>query len=394
MSIWNKVLLGFIFVLSLGFFYMAARTLKTHQVWRESAQKHEQAIRDTLLKTKIRPEEIYSEMVRMVAEKSISPNAETIQRILKEAEATRADQQNSLRLLKAQLDQEIFRRGRVWRGVQPVKPPTVPDAEGNFELMVELSEELPIISEQDKKIPLISEKMILYVFEEKPAQEKGRYLGEFSVSGVGGKQLTLKPAKKLSEGQYRRLAQSRGPWVLYERLPMDGYDLFEGLTEEQLRAMMPEAEYREIVKHGKPAEPEDPPEYVHDGKYQRPLVDFAVALGYAHRRRSELIDLKKAADRDKATVDQAVANAQQEQKALEQQKAEAEKALAQMEAQRDAAADHLKEVENSLAAKQLEIQKTIAQIQDYTRQIARIQLEVSRKIEQRVQAALQAAAEK
>ncbi|MCS7303631.1 MAG: hypothetical protein NZ602_00785 [Thermoguttaceae bacterium] len=368
---------------SLGFFYMAARTLKTHQVWRESVQKHEQAIQDALLKSKVRPEEIYSQMVRMVAEKTISPNAETIQRILKEAESTRADQQNSLRLLKLQLDREILMRGRVWRGVQPAKPPTAPDEQGDFELMVELTEESPI-----------SARMIVYLFEEKPAQEKGRYLGEFKVSGVGGKQLTLKPAKKLDAAQYRRLAQSRGPWVLYERLPMDGYDLFEGLSEEQLRAMMPEADYQQILKHGKLAEPDDPPDCVVDGKYQRPLVDFALAIGHAHRRRSELIDLKKTADREKATVDKALATAQQQQKVLEDWKRTAEQALAQMQAERDVAAEHLKEVESTLAAKQAEIQKTIASIQDLTRQIARIQLEVSRKIEQRVQAALQAAAEK
>ena len=30
MSIWNKVLIGFIFVVALGFFYVATRTLKTH----------------------------------------------------------------------------------------------------------------------------------------------------------------------------------------------------------------------------------------------------------------------------------------------------------------------------------------------------------------------------
>jgi len=383
MSIWNKVLLGFIFLLSLGFFYMAARTLKTHQVWRESAQKHEAAIRDALLKASVRPEEMYAEMTRRIAEKAISPNSETMERILREAEGTRATQQNSLRLLKEQLDWEILMRGRVWRGVQPTKPPTAPDQQGEFELMVALTEEAPI-----------SPQMILYLFEEKSVQDKGRYLGEFKVSGVGGKQLTLKPAKKFDDQQYKRLAQSRGPWVVYERLPMDSYDLFEGLSEEQLRAMMPESDWRAILKHGKPAEPDDPPDCVVDGKYQRPLTDFTLALNYAHRRRSELVDLKKAADREKATVDNALAAAQQEQKTHEAWKATAQQALSQMEAERDAAAEHLKEVENALAAKQAEIQKTIAQIQDLTRQIARIQLEVSRKIEQRVQAALQAAAPK
>ena len=40
MSIWNKVLVGLIFVASLAFFYMAMRTLKTHQYWRQNARGH------------------------------------------------------------------------------------------------------------------------------------------------------------------------------------------------------------------------------------------------------------------------------------------------------------------------------------------------------------------
>ena len=44
MSIWNKILIGLIIVALLPFFYMAARTLKTHQHWREKAQAFEEQI--------------------------------------------------------------------------------------------------------------------------------------------------------------------------------------------------------------------------------------------------------------------------------------------------------------------------------------------------------------
>ena len=44
MSIWNKVLVGLIGVASLALFYLAARTMKTHQYWRELAAKFEQRI--------------------------------------------------------------------------------------------------------------------------------------------------------------------------------------------------------------------------------------------------------------------------------------------------------------------------------------------------------------
>ncbi len=44
MGIWNKVLVGLIGVASLVLFYLAARTMKTHQYWRELAAKYEQRI--------------------------------------------------------------------------------------------------------------------------------------------------------------------------------------------------------------------------------------------------------------------------------------------------------------------------------------------------------------
>jgi hypothetical protein len=278
-------------------------------------------------------------MLGLVAKGTLSPYNETIQEILQETEAVREGEQKSLRSLRAALDRELFMRGRVWRDVRPAKRPTEPNEKGEFELMVDMA------SEQHQ----LTDKMVLYLFEEKLAQDGGRYLGEFRVSGVGGKQVTLNPAKKMDQEEYNRLVKSSGPWVIYERLPMDRHDLFEGLSEQDLKAMMPSA-YQEILRHGQPAKADDPPECVVDGKYQRPLIDFALALNHAHIRRSQLIDLKKAAERDKEMIDKALAVAQAQQKVYEQQKEEAEKALKQMEAERNAAAAHLKEVEERTRA--------------------------------------------
>ena len=44
MSIWNKVLVGLICVASLALFYLAARTLRTHQYWCDLARQHEDKI--------------------------------------------------------------------------------------------------------------------------------------------------------------------------------------------------------------------------------------------------------------------------------------------------------------------------------------------------------------
>lgn len=45
MSIWNKIVIGFVFVASVAFFYLAARTLKTHQYWRTLTLRHEEKIK-------------------------------------------------------------------------------------------------------------------------------------------------------------------------------------------------------------------------------------------------------------------------------------------------------------------------------------------------------------
>ncbi len=356
MSIWNKVLLGLIFVLSLGFFYMAAQTLKMHQVWRTSAQQYEEAIAQA------------------------QEEADQLKNgVLEGLQVKKA----GVRQLKDALDREVFMRGRVWRGVQPASRPTQQDPEGQFELMVDLQNEGHQITDQ----------MTVYLFEEKLARDGGQYLGEFRVSGLGGTQITLKPAKRMNDQEYNRLTKSAGPWMLYERLPMDRHDLFDGVPEEELKAMLPEAAYREILKHGKPADPDDPPERVVNGKYQRPLVDFALALGYAHIRWSEWIDQIKSIQRDLEAVKTALALAEARQKLHGQEKADVQKELADMEAQRDAVAAHLKEVEEALAARYTMIQQTVEKIQNLARQIARFQLEATRRIDERTRAALQSRAE-
>ena len=44
MSIWNKILLGCIFVTALALFVLSARALQAHRVWHETYNKHKEAI--------------------------------------------------------------------------------------------------------------------------------------------------------------------------------------------------------------------------------------------------------------------------------------------------------------------------------------------------------------
>ena len=87
-----------------------------------------------------------------------------------------------------------------------------------------------------------NKKAVLYAFEEADVQKKGQYLGEFTASGVDDKKSLLTPTAKLTAREINRLkklAKTKGPWVLYEMLPRDSHELFAGLGDEQLKAMLP-----------------------------------------------------------------------------------------------------------------------------------------------------------
>ena len=69
----------------------------------------------------------------------------------------------------------------------------------------------------------IADKTILHVFEKNDVQKGGRYLGEFKVVGVTPTTWPSTYAQALG-AQLQHLAQSKGPWVLFARLPLDSHE--------------------------------------------------------------------------------------------------------------------------------------------------------------------------
>jgi hypothetical protein len=354
MSIWNKVLLGFILVASLAFFYLAARTLKTQQAWRSSAQAFEKAI------------------------EKAKQEKEGYEEGFKEGE----DLKLGIRQLKIELHKMMLARGRVWYGVTPKQVANTPP-EGLFAMVT-------IDAPDPHKI---SDKMILYAFEEKDAHSGGKYLGEFKVDSVDEKQAKLVPTMKPDDSEIDRVTKATGTWTLYERLPTDSHDLFTELTEDQLKSLVPQELLAEYLKDGKPAEANDPEERVSkDKKYVRELFDYATAFQQLHVERSALIDLIAAAKRNLATILSAMETAELAKKQNEQDKVEAQKEKDVVVAERDAAEASLKEVEALLADRQKAVQQAVSLIQSMAGEVARIQLEATRKINERTRALMQAGA--
>ncbi len=140
-------------------------------------------------------------------------------------------------------------RGSVWRGVSPasaINPQT-------NRLTVKLAEPLPHGLEQNS---------IVYMFEEgepnaAAPQEGAQFLGEFRVVAVQPDTAELESVYRLDNRTGNRIASSQRPWILYETMPRDQYQLFAGKTEEELRQMLPAATVQEYLRHGTPATPDD-----------------------------------------------------------------------------------------------------------------------------------------
>ncbi len=336
MSIWNKILIGLILVALLPFFYMAVKTLKTHQHWREAAQSleaqlemqekiHEVIRRGGTLDLqglKARERVTVDDLSVIPPDVEVSPGPSGTVNIRGEV--------LGLNMATVQLEHLLANRGRLWRGCLPQKI----NPGGSVSVKVDSSEPHGVTT-----------KMSLFVFEEdeidetkfdpryrngnlaeeeyvdptladpagaQPAQPAApaaenatpkRYLGEFLVAGVNNDEISMVPADQLGprELQQLQIAIQRGKWTLYEAMPADTHDVFGGLDEKQVTdrlADVPEAIRTEFLKDGEPATQAvmdgwgvvGKPEVDDEGKsvYVRPLRDFTYLFGYYHMARARL----------------------------------------------------------------------------------------------------------
>jgi hypothetical protein len=128
----------------------------------------------------------------------------------------------------------------------------------------------------------IDDKIILNAFQGLDNPGSGRYMGEFKVSGVEGNNVMLTPTYTPGAARRALLQQAHAPWSLYEVLPADKNELFAGMSEEDIREMLPKLlrqqpgeanddfqarriEHEELVaeylQDNKPIKPDDPPRW-------------------------------------------------------------------------------------------------------------------------------------
>ncbi len=352
MSILSRVLAGFIFVACLVFFYSAARTLQTHQAWREKAMTLENQLETTL-----------------------AQNERFIE----------GDQNSSgIRQLSVELHDVLVDRGRVWYGVMPGP---IDDAGATS---VTIADPVP---------HGITGNAILYVFEEstsEPAERFGSYLGAFKVAGVTeadpqqegqAGQVALVPATPLPPAELDRLKASSGPWALYEMMQRDRHDVFAELDEAGLRAILPESTVGEYLKHGNPAEGADPAERVdEEGNYDRQLRDYSVVMRELDRQMILLRDRIASYESALAALNFATNDSAQQEVFRNQEIADLTEFLKLKRHELKAVQDYQQRLETALQKANQALAENLAANQALEEELARRQLAALEAIEDQTQA--------
>ncbi|MBN2024119.1 MAG: hypothetical protein JW809_15150 [Pirellulales bacterium] len=357
MSIWNKVLVGLIILASFGFVYLAMVTLKTHQYWRGTAQKFEDAIATT------------------------TDQADQLE------ESGLPDGLGGLRKLQVDLHKFLNERGRVWYGCVPrnMDPRT-----GN--IVVTLSP--PPVQPQPEEagaepggpkpqrvIP--DEGTVLYVFDadKPPANVQNRadlgvFLGEFVVIRVAGDAVEIQPSMAMTPAQMKQLVGNRGPWTLRERLPNDTRDMFAGVDRETLTRLLPPTVVDEYVNAGK------------DG-FERKLRDYRVLIKSYDKQRAEMIEQLEQVKWHLRAIETSVADLKTQIQARQVELTSLAADLKEMSRQRDAAVAHQKALRDELAGREKRIQELLAENRAVATRIAALQTEAVRAIDQRTSVARQ-----
>ena len=216
MSIWNKILVGLIAVASLGFFYLAARTLKTHTYWYGKAAAAEARDRAT-------------------------------QGRQQAAHGRRREGRQA-----GGAGHPPAPRGLVQAAGGP--PPGVVQLPGQgHSLGPRRGDGRDHGDHRQGLSPTASPKRTCSTLSTTPTvRQKGRYLGEFVVTSVADKQVTLAPAVKLNPREIDNLAAAKGTWTLYEVMPQDSHDIFAE-PERRGEESAPAGRQRGGVSQGRPA---------------------------------------------------------------------------------------------------------------------------------------------
>lgn len=355
MSIWNKILAGLIAVSTIVFFYMTASTMKIHKYWYQSKVTHERAIK--------------------------TGKAENLALLLG---TPKDDSAPGMRRLRLEVHKMVIDRGRVWRNC-------------NARVTNPQTGVLSVTTNQPQPHG-IADKSVLYLFSQADFEKGGRYLGEFRAAGVdeAKKLVALQPAMKLSERELKRLAEHKGPVLMYEVMPADDHQSFAGIKPADLKTILPEQSIAEYARDGDAAKADDPAERkAKEGdkeKFVRRLRDYRLAMVGLFRDRTILGDRIASTTSDIERVEAAIAEAKRQEEYCRTQIGLLKKEVAEVHHEQDAVVAHRKVIQGKLDQLKQAINTGIASNRAMADELGRLQIDASRRIDQRAGSMVSAAA--
>ena len=220
-----------VFVAAAAFMIYASLALKTHAVWKKEAQRLDAAL---LVETDKR------DLLRDGKLAEFPQTSPTIFGVTSEVHRV------------------IIDRGRVWRGCALAAA----DASS-----FTLNTAAPPVGADPAALPAtkpnnMQPRTVIHAFKEAPATDPtitiklpAVYLGVFEATAVTETNVTLSPLLPPDAEQRLEWQDANATWALYESMPTDSYEIFTGLTDEQLRVLLPfektgmtAAEYDAMIK--------------------------------------------------------------------------------------------------------------------------------------------------
>ncbi len=247
--IYQVILVWFVFAAAMAMVYLSARTLKTHQSWRSTAQAWQKAV-----------DEVERENARIQG--GVEDGAEIVE--------------PGIDQLKEELHRAVVGRGTTWFNakVEKIDPQT-----GVGTLTIENPAPHDIVKN-----------MILFVFEQQGVTQGGKYLGEFKVTSGDGiaKTIEIAPNLPLTQEDRQRLAQAKDLWALYAVMPVDDAKLFAAMTPEERRALLPGKTPEGLAEYadGK-RQLRDYEYFFHQNSVERDLLAASIATRQDNLRRIE-----------------------------------------------------------------------------------------------------------
>jgi hypothetical protein len=303
-------MLGCLVFLSLVFFVLGARVLKTQIEYRSR----------------------YNQLEKTLA--ALQKQNEVLQR------GAGPDNPGVLQL-RGQLDHVTAGRGNVWYNVAPGE---INPQSGVVNVTVGGETPKPLVADRS-----------VYAFGDREAGHG--YLGEFRVTAANDGQGTLTPVAQFTTQELQRLQNSPGPWTLYDVMPADSHEAFAELSDEQLDELLPAETVAEYRKDGKPADPNDPPDRVFNGKYERQLRDYVGEFHEYARLRSVYLDRVASAQKDQEYLTGQIQKAEQTVAFRGQQIETTKQEIAQLTRENQAVANHRQQLESQLADVRASIQR-------------------------------------